>query len=485
MKNLIISFLVLLLSAIPLEAQLNDNGSSEPILSHRPDPVDFIVMQLGESRTQTIRFINIGTSVAKIKSIEIESESDYWTIEDLNDYPVEVHDGEWAFTYNGTDELIINASFAPLATGVSTAKLVVTWGLYEDKVYEVPLVGKGLSCHEATEAYPGENWAESRNSWFTYTADKLQMVYINTCHPDNTRDPDEPFYGIWLDVYSDCQGTLISSGSELLWDSCAFTKLSLSDVIPINEGETVKLFFAGWTGSPNIDTGFFFNIVPDYPKEGDVCETTIPLTLPVVNHFGTTVGFYDDYDMSPCNPFQNYMTGNDKVYSITLENEGYLTGSIIGSYGSIHVLDKCPVEELEKHNCKAFARGPNGGDFEKRILPGSYYVIISTMAPPQTVDFLLNMSFRSLGTDDDLSLSSMKVYPNPTDGMLTVSINNTELKDITIELLNTSGQIVYRNEVKNAYSYIEEIDVNTFRAGVYYLRINNGEEVKIEKIFVQ
>ncbi|MEA1876480.1 MAG: T9SS type A sorting domain-containing protein [Bacteroidota bacterium] len=485
MKNLVISILVLLLSAVPLAAQLDDGGSSEPILSHSPDPIDHGGVQLGESRTLTVSFTNIGTSVAKIKSIKIISESDYWTIEDLNEYPVEIHDGDWAFANNGTDKLNIDVSFAPQAAGISTAELVVSWGLYEDKVYRVPLVGTGLSCHDAIEAYPGENWAESRNSWFTYTADKFQMVYINTCHPDNTRDPDELNYDTWIFVYSDCQGTLISSGSELLWDSCAFTKLSFSEVIPMIEGETVKLFFAGWTGSPNIDTGFFFNIVPDYPKEGDVCESAIPLTLPVVNHFGTTLGFYDDYDMSPCNLYQNYMSGNDKVYSITLENEGYLTGGIIGSYGSIHILDKCPREELDRSHCKAYTSGPFGGEFEQRILAGSYYVIISTLSPPKAVDYLLNMNFRSLGTDDDLSLSSMQVYPNPTDGMLTVSINNTELKDITIELLNTSGQIVYRNEVKNAYNYIEEIDVSAFRPGVYYLRINNGEEVKIEKLFVQ
>jgi hypothetical protein len=288
-----------------------------------------------------------------------------------------------------------------------------------------------------------------------------------------------------LYVYADCEGTLIAQNDDLEWDACPYNRASSGVEFAMYEGETVYIFWPWEFSSTNDDIGFYFNIDPSYPTDGDVCETAIPLTLPVVNHFGSTVEFADDYDISPCSPFSNYMDGNDKVYSIELEYEGYLTGSILGAYGSIHVLDRCPVEELEKRNCKAFASGPNGGDFEKRIQPGFYYVIVSTWAPPQTVDYLLNMSFRGLGVDNNELMSSMKVYPNPTNGMFTVSINNTEAKDMTLELVNISGQAVYRNTVKSVYSYTEEIDASAFAKGVYYLKVNDGEEVRIEKIVVQ
>jgi len=255
----------------------------------------------------------------------------------------------------------------------------------------------------------------------------------------------------------------------------------------MNEGETVKIFWPWEFDSAYDDEGFYFNIDPAYPIDGDVCETAIPLTLPVVNHFGTTVGFEDDYDMSPCSPFSNYMDGNDKVYSITLDVEGYLTGSILGAYGSIHVLDECPVVELEKRNCLGFANGPNGGEFTKRIQPGFYYVIVSTWAPPQTVDYLMNMSFEELstGVDEGNLMSSLTVYPNPTSGRFTVSFSNTESSDLTLELVNISGQVVYRNEVKSVYSYNEDIDASAFAKGVYYLKVNDGTDVKIEKVVIQ
>jgi len=65
-----------------------------------------------------------------------------------------------------------------------------------------------------------------------------------------------------------------------------------------------------------------------------------------------------------------------------------------------------------------------------------------------------------------------------------VSISNAEASDLFLELVTISGQVVYRNEVKSVYSYIEDIDASSFAKGVYYLKVNNGEEVKIEKIVI-
>jgi hypothetical protein len=458
---------------------------TEPILTHAPVPVDLGGVQVNETATQTISFTNIGISVAKIKSVELLSPDGQWTLTDNNTYPVEIHDGSWAYAINGTETMNVDVTFAPTDIGVSTATMVVKWGLYEEKVYTLTMSGEGLSCYTAAEAFVGENWAASQNSWFTYTAERFQIVNINSCHPNNTTDPYVYSYDTWLYVYSDCEGTEIGNNDDLEWDACPYNRASSGLQFAMYEGETVKIFWPWAFTSVGDADGFYFNIEPSYPTDGDVCETAIPLTLPVVNHFGTTVGFEDDYDISPCSPFSNYMDGNDKVYSINLEYEGYLTGSILGAYGSIHVLTKCPVEELEKRDCAAFASGPNGGSFEKRIQPGFYYVIVSTWSPPQTVDYLMNLSFRGLGVESDELKNSMSVYPNPTSGRFTVSISNAEASDMTLELVNISGQVVYRNQVKSVYSFNEEIDASAFAKGVYYLKANDGKEVKIEKIVIQ
>ena len=268
--------------------------------------------------------------------------------------------------------------------------------------------------------------------------------------------------------------------------ACSYNRASSSVLTAVNGGETIYIFWPlSFPSSLHAYEGFYFNINVTYPLDGDVCENAIPLTLPVVNLFGTTVGYVDDYNSSPCSPYSNYMDGNDKVYTITVA-DGYLIGNILGAYGSIHVLDVCPKTDLTKDHCKAFVGGPNGGQFRKKIAAGTYFVIISTWAPPQTVDFLLNMSWESGAAVDNSDLmSSLSVYPNPTNGKFTVSINNPEASDMTLELVNISGQVVYRNEVKAAYSYNEDIDASSFAKGVYYLKVNDGKGVKVEKVVVQ
>ncbi len=454
-----------------------------PIYS-APSIVDFGGVQVGETGTASVSITNAGVSVLKIKKVELMAGPQFG-ITDGNTYPVEILSGKEAYAVNGQESVTLDLSFSPTDIGVFTGKILVTYGMYSDQVAEINLSGEGLSCATATEAFVGENWAPGQNIWFTYTAEKFQIVNINSCHPFNTVEPYAYSFDTYMYIYDDCNGNLLAENDDLEWDACPYNRASSGASLAMNEGETIKIFFPWVFSSASDDIGFYMNIEPSYPIDGDVCETAIPLTLPVVNHFGSTAKFADDYDMSPCSPYSNYMDGNDKVYSITLDVEGYLTANILGAYGSVHVLDKCPVEELEKRNCKLFTSGPNGGEATKRIQAGTYYVIVSTWAPPQTVDYLLNMSFQGLGIDDNALTSSMKVYPNPTQGMFTVSISNAEASDLTLELVNISGQTVYRNEVKSVYSYTEEIDASSFAKGVYYLKVNDGEEVKIEKVVIQ
>ena len=466
-----------------------DSEITTPIYEGTPNPIDLGGVQVGETGEASYTVTNIGVSVLKIKGAELLAapgmDATPFTLIDDNTYPLEVTDGTYAFAMNGTDAYSVTVQFSPEDIGVKTSVLRITYGMYADMFVDVPISGEGLSCFTAAEAVLGENFAAAQNSWFSYTAEKFQMAYVTSCDDRNTVDPYEYSYDTYLQIFSDCEGNMIAENDDLEWDACPANRALSGLLLPMNEGETIKIFWPWMFDSVNDDVGFYFHINATYPIDGDVCETAIPLTLPVVNHFGTTTGFEDDYDGSPCSPYSNYMDGNDKVYSITLEVEGYLTGNILGAYGSIHVLDKCPVEELEKKNCKGFVGGPMGGEFTKRIAAGTYYVIVSTWAPPQTVDFLLNMRFQGLGVDDSELVSNLSVYPNPTNGKFTVSISNAEASDLTVELVNISGQVVYRNEVKAVYSYNEDIDAGSFAKGVYYLKVNNGEEVKVEKVVVQ
>jgi hypothetical protein len=339
----------------------------------------------------------------------------------------------------------------------------------------------------ATEVHRGENWAPKKNAWFKYTADKFSIVEVNSCHPNQTNTVSNQQPVIWFRVYKDCRGTIIPEIDEYI-PTCPYDRRAKPAVRTVmSAGQTIYMYWlVDYPGLTCPANGFYFNINVTYPTDGDVCENAIPLTLPAVNHFGNTRGFNDDYNISPCSPFNDYMGGNDKVYSITIEQEGYLTGSILGAYAAVHVLDICPKEELEKSHCKGFAGGSQGGSFRKKIAPGAYYVIVSNWPPPQTVDYLLNMNFEEVSAVDAETLANrLTVFPNPARDVLTVSLTLDSPADITLEMVSISGQLVYRWQGQRDYYFQDEIDITRLAKGVYYLKACTGPTLEIRKVIVE
>jgi len=459
---------------------------TDPILSVSPQKGEFGGVQTGSEAKMGFTITNTGTSVLKIKAVDITGAG--FTLSDPNEYPFEVNsDTGYAFSEGNNGAFLkFSVSFNPEVSGITTGMVTIIYGLYGDKSYNIPLSGEGLSCMEATIARIGENWAPKKDSWFRYTADKFSIVEVTSCNPHQQRTKNEPPWNIFLYMYYDCLGSRTPVCDECPVN-CPYDPDAAQEFIVMDAGETIYLFWPrAFPDSAQANDGFYFNINVTYPTEGDVCENAIPLTLPVVNHFGTTLGFNDDYDFSPCTPISGYMDGNDKVYTITLPGEGYLTGSILGAYASVHILDTCPKEELEKSHCKAFAGGVNGGQFHRKTEAGTYFVIISNWSPPNSVDYLLNMSWEDLSSVDNADLiTTVEVFPNPTQDKFFVSIRNPAATEGFLELISHSGQTVYRTPVKTEFSSTVEIEISQFAKGIYYLKAIVGERSIIKKIAIE
>jgi hypothetical protein len=88
------------------------------------------------------------------------------------------------------------------------------------------------------------------------------------------------------------------------------------------------------------------------------------------------------------------------------------------------------------------------------------------------------------GIPTETLTSSFTVYPNPTSGQFTVNIVNKVPATLQISLMNIQGQIIYTNQVANVTDYTETFD-NQLSKGVYFLSVNNGAEVKVQKVIVK
>jgi hypothetical protein len=79
----------------------------------------------------------------------------------------------------------------------------------------------------------------------------------------------------------------------------------------------------------------------------------------------------------------------------------------------------------------------------------------------------------------------ISVYPNPADDIINIEISNTGEQEIEIELLNVSGQVIYRKEYKNSKDpFVKQIDLSGYAKGVYFVRIRQEGAVYNGKIIV-
>jgi hypothetical protein len=90
----------------------------------------------------------------------------------------------------------------------------------------------------------------------------------------------------------------------------------------------------------------------------------------------------------------------------------------------------------------------------------------------------------SSGLNTGSLTSSFLVYPNPNSGSFNVTVSNTEATDLVIKLTNISGQVIYQNLVTNVTNHQETIGKDLPK-GMYFLSVNNGKEIKVQKVVVE
>jgi len=76
-------------------------------------------------------------------------------------------------------------------------------------------------------------------------------------------------------------------------------------------------------------------------------------------------------------------------------------------------------------------------------------------------------------------------YPNPTNGVFTVELNNIKADDYRISVTNVLGQEVYTSTKEISTLISEKIDISDLNKGVYILEISNSESTITEKIIVK
>lgn len=77
---------------------------------------------------------------------------------------------------------------------------------------------------------------------------------------------------------------------------------------------------------------------------------------------------------------------------------------------------------------------------------------------------------------------ALNIYPNPTDGMVTISANNLNSSDARIMVRDISGRILFEDRLNNKSSFSKTIDFSDRANGIYFITIIDGDKTINEKL---
>ncbi|HLG02873.1 MAG TPA: T9SS type A sorting domain-containing protein, partial [Bacteroidia bacterium] len=86
----------------------------------------------------------------------------------------------------------------------------------------------------------------------------------------------------------------------------------------------------------------------------------------------------------------------------------------------------------------------------------------------------------------DAEMMLVSVSPNPTSGIINITIENYAGKTLTFKLTNIAGQVVFeKNGSVSQGVYSGQFDLTVFSKGIYYLDVNDGARSMNYKIVLQ
>lgn len=154
--------------------------------------------------------------------------------------------------------------------------------------------------------------------------------------------------------------------------------------------------------------------------EGSTCENPYWITLPLESFEGDTEPMGNHYDKDMISPSSNYINGNDMVFKFTVNESGLLLGNLTASdaYVGVFIMQDCPDPDnpvllagwsTSYLNTLTIPSDNPNQPQEILLLPGNYFLIVSSYPPPETIQFTLNLWL------EPLSECPQPILPDVTD----------------------------------------------------------------------
>ena len=96
------------------------------------------------------------------------------------------------------------------------------------------------------------------------------------------------------------------------------------------------------------------------------------------------------------------------------------------------------------------------------------------------VDTTTCVVITTVGISDNLITEQVSIYPNPNQGIVNIDLGT--LKNATVKVFNTTGQLIYKKE--NISSSKHQFELNEI-AGIYFLEVHSNSEQQQYKLIIK
>jgi len=340
--------------------------------------------------------------------------------------------------------------------------------------------------------------------WYTFTADFTGAVQWSTCNTGgfDTRlavyNPGSACPPLDEDLYS-CN----DDGA----DCAGFTSDLLFEVVA---GETYLLRLGGFGGDSGQGSFDLLETTPPVPPVNDACADVIDVDVnpPSVGaaltnlSLGTTTDatfVSDGFVFPPCLGNQNGGEFGDVWYrfntmgleTVTMELYNLDDGETVAFYMNLMtdcttLVDTMAIQGscLTVNNTEDFASTTVTGLPEE---PTDMYVRILTRL---TSDAPGDYAFQIIGGEDPSSIedeifgSNVSIAPNPAQNEAVLRLNLQETAPLSIEIMNTIGQVVSKQDHTRLASgqHAISLDIADLATGIYFVNLRSENSLKTMKL---
>ena len=185
---------------------------------------------------------------------------------------------------------------------------------------------------------------------------------------------------------------------------------------------------------------------------------------------GLEDGFLNIYNFSNLKTFSSYFgsTANDEILTISSANDGsniVLGGSTFGT--------GLPVKDFNINSSLDFYDPSFNGGFIDGFISNLVFNYVSTPCGPDPLAC-------KTALENSSDLGNLIVYPNPSDGLFEIKLNNFEL-DANILIYNTLGELIYSQLLNKSNSIINLKDKSS---GLYYMVYSSNSKRFTKKIII-